>query len=663
MKTLYIFIFTLFISLPKVSANDWVLTASGGVSLGSYEAGVIDYFLKAKQKELPQGLKVAMGASAGSINTLLAVFEACAIEPKPDKSLLWDMWIPVGLDQLDARQTKLRSLFKRDAIEPLFGQLRKRWQEGFRTDCNVIFGATVTRKEPLIESIGPGLEMFRQAESFTVRIRGNGAGKMPIVENYLLGNQNSYRTILPLVNSGEQNLEILFGLIQASSAFPGAFSPYPIRHCLLRPGEKDRSCHSSASREDLFVDGGIYHNGPVGLAYKISQQLGLKDKAEILYINASSPIQGQKEEKEQEVSTKSTDGFVEEFKNHLANFMTSGRNFELTRSLEESPQIKKHLKTNLKNFPLVSQPLYAFLGFIETDFRRADYYNGIYDGVKMFGEAHSLDSIAKCYLEHLDSNLATCSMDNNLVLLARLSRERIESNEIAPDVGAIFDRLGRWKYHFKDLGLNQSDSEYGKIFLKQRLSRLLLDFADRQPKDYSKTMKLGIYPAMNLLEYSPSLTNTYFLIGSSPEIGIRRVIRKKYNLPTFLRLGAGVLMFQNNGQWTFDSTFWSPTPYLSLSIQPNNWGNAFWQVSAGTRLGYILSHSDQAGTRPCNDNDREKYVAACSGLSPQAFVSFTLLERARMQFVFVPSDPNRFNLRDYPAYILQFGLVLPHLFE
>jgi hypothetical protein len=656
---LFLSLVLILLQIPRASAEEWVLTASGGVSLGSYEAGVIDHFLRSKRDELPKKLKVAMGASAGSINSLLAIFEACATKPRPEKSLLWDMWIPVGLEQLDARDTNLRSLFKRDAIEPLFAQLRERWSEGFRTDCDVVFGVTVTRQEPLIESIGPGLEIFRQAESFTVRISGRGPGHRPRVENYIGHDVNSYRTTLPLDDAGTGNLDMLLGLIQASSAFPGAFSPFPIRHCLLRPGEKERDCKSSDAREDHFVDGGIYHNGPVGQAYKISQRLGLGEKAEILYINASSPMHGFKER----VSPLKNDiGVLEEFRNLFANFMTSGRKFELTRSLEESPQIKKHLRTNVKTFPLVSQPLYAFLGFVETDFRRADYFNGVYDGEKMFGGT-SADPTARCYIEHLGGAGATCPLEENLAILARLARERKENGEASPDLQPIFERLDRWKFHFKDLGIEKRDAEYGKIFLKQRLSRLMVNFADRQPESYSSSMKLGVYPAMNMLEYSPSLTNSYFLLGSSPEFGITAVVRKKYSLPTFLRLGTGILLFQNNGQWTFDSTFWSPTPYLSLTIQPSSWGNALWQISAGARLGYILAHSDQGGTRTCEDGDQERYIAACSGLSPQAFVSLTVLERARMQFVFVPGDPNRFNLRDYPAYILQFGMVLPHLFE
>ncbi|MGH9893511.1 MAG: hypothetical protein ACREA0_16290, partial [bacterium] len=90
-----------------------VLTISGGISLGSYEAGVnwglLELFkLTARDSirrswNLPRyELKAMAGASAGNINGFLAGIEWCrSREPvPPEQSLFWKIWVRTGFDQL-----------------------------------------------------------------------------------------------------------------------------------------------------------------------------------------------------------------------------------------------------------------------------------------------------------------------------------------------------------------------------------------------------------------------------------------------------------------------------------------------------------------------------------------------------------------------------------
>ena len=87
-------------------------TVSGGSALGSYQAGFLYYMLAAREVNGGGGprLKLASGASAGSINAMLALTHAEGGLPlDPDENLFARVWLPVGF----------RDLFVRGAVTPL----------------------------------------------------------------------------------------------------------------------------------------------------------------------------------------------------------------------------------------------------------------------------------------------------------------------------------------------------------------------------------------------------------------------------------------------------------------------------------------------------------------------------------------------------------------
>jgi len=336
-------------------SKDKGFALSGGISLGIYEGGVFYSLIKKNQDSIARDTKVNYGTSAGSINGLLGVFEICGFRNTTrEESLFWKMWIPNGIDQLEARDPKEISLLSRKSSEGLFPELRERWMEGFKEECDLHFGVAVSRKEPYVEELKEGLEIVRQAEFFSVHIKGRGRGRPPIVENEKIVELNSYRSSLPLGESPEKDVEILLGLIQASSAFPGAFGSFPLSFCYYKPGEKFRECDSSVAKSENFIDGGLYHNGPVGFAYETLTENSRNKYYELYYINASSPLINQKgilrkkEDKE--------GGVLVDFHDVFSNLIVQARKYELVKSLESNPEIVKHLKVNLKHLPLASDP-------------------------------------------------------------------------------------------------------------------------------------------------------------------------------------------------------------------------------------------------------------------------------------------------------------------
>jgi len=647
--------------LPTMAfAKDKGFALSGGVSLGSYEAGVLYSLMSENREELAKETKVVYGASAGSINGLLGVFDLCGFRiSSRESNLLWKMWVPIGLDQLETQNPSIPSLFDRKSIDPLFNELRERWVEGFKESCDLHFGVAVTRKEPMVDELKPGLEIVRQPEFFSVRIRGQGPGKFPIVENAVHRNIKSYRSYLPVGESPEKDIEILLDLIQASSAFPGAFDPYPIQFCFLRPGEEFKGCKSTSTQKEEFLDGGIYHNGPVGYAYETLLQYSKDKNFELYYINASSPLIGHKEVVEK---TTQPQGVIKDFYTLFYNFMIQARIFELAKSLEKYPDLEDHLKTNQKHYPLVSEPLYAFMGFFETDFRKSDFYLGIYDGEENNAKGiKSKDKEYGCYKEKLVMD-SKCVLDPNLDILVGLAKYRMKNSKTEPDFDEVFNYLGKHEFTYRDLGLKKKEARYGKIHLKKRLTTLLKEFSKRQPEKVHNKLNYLIRPSLNYLHYSPPDSFWYANYGTSPELGYSRIIRESYFTTASFRYNLTGMINGFSSLLSRSQDILAFTPMIGLEYEPLRLNSAVWQWHVGARTGYVLSPKDNFGTDTCDSDLAEESSAACSGVTAQLFGAFSVLERLRLQLVYVPFVVDSLDVDERPEIILQVGFQFGEFF-
>src|SRR5436305_11102764 len=76
------------------------ITISGGVSLGSYEAGLVYYMVEVMRLNASAATpRMVTGASAGSVNGFMTILQSCgAAIPDPEASLFWNAWIPLGLE-------------------------------------------------------------------------------------------------------------------------------------------------------------------------------------------------------------------------------------------------------------------------------------------------------------------------------------------------------------------------------------------------------------------------------------------------------------------------------------------------------------------------------------------------------------------------------------
>src|SRR5215203_1671809 len=94
----------------------YVMTISGGISLGAYEAGFNWALLRHLKRHragsvqpgsdlAPLELVAATGASAGNINAFITAVGWCQTpafdaQESPSNNLFWDAWVPIGLDEL-----------------------------------------------------------------------------------------------------------------------------------------------------------------------------------------------------------------------------------------------------------------------------------------------------------------------------------------------------------------------------------------------------------------------------------------------------------------------------------------------------------------------------------------------------------------------------------
>ncbi|MGH7676985.1 MAG: patatin-like phospholipase family protein [Gemmatimonadaceae bacterium] len=291
-----------------------VLTVEGGGSLGVYEAGMtyalIETFKRkrdtatnktALMKKLDAYcLTSATGASAGNINSFLASVTWCDLRltEAPEESVFWLAWITTGINELSTKHAhdslkKEGGLFTRQHFRGhLETELKARWRSTRWLDrCYVDFGATVTR---LTHDTVPGagtITARNQRIALVFRIRGmqtDGTPKMrQFVPDTAQFNFASFKTTPALDSTldtipsrGPDSIsyahqirwEDAFRLVETSSGFPVAFQPQHVKYCtrfrFSHPA--DEFPHACAQHDSaLALDGGVFDNGPIALAYSL----------------------------------------------------------------------------------------------------------------------------------------------------------------------------------------------------------------------------------------------------------------------------------------------------------------------------------------------------------------------------------------------------------
>src|SRR3984893_3865399 len=298
---------------PSLPRGRLAFIISGGVSLGSYEAGLTWAIVRYLRASGGTDLAAVSGASAGGINALMAAGMWCeqAGEKRnddPDLNLFHDLWVPVGLEDLlpddPSPFTPTDGVFTPPPLERAFQRLRAelfgpnalRFQPG----CAVSVGLTVTRDQPEERTVA-GLRVRRQRFVVPWRFEVDPDGQPRIVSAPLASGHDSGDAQLllgePRGLSGIGPLQVSQAAL-ASGAFPFAFRPRQLCDCSLRGPDdevvRDGSCQGPDPGQSItglsceavppagarqlcrrtYIDGGIFDNAPIGLAVDLAEATG-----------------------------------------------------------------------------------------------------------------------------------------------------------------------------------------------------------------------------------------------------------------------------------------------------------------------------------------------------------------------------------------------------
>ncbi len=376
------------------------ITISGGVSLGAYEAGLVYYTVEGMRLNPSAATpRIVTGASAGSVNGFMTILQSCgAAVPDPSASLLWNAWIPLGLEKLHVKgQAGKTSAFSRAAFDAPLDSIVRAWKAGLPESCDAVFALSVTRLVPrVVTTEGERLRLPRVEEHFQVRVQGRGAGKPPRLTNYVDPTWPGEQALLPEKN-GEVVFERLVDALFASTAFPGAFPPQSVQHCVVRGGGAKVRCPVDEARADLFVDGGVFDNTPVRLATRLAAaglrvddagtarwldepKLSVRTLPRSLVISYVSTEAQTFPEPTQETKPAKLDSILAVTAQVGGSFLATARAKNLLYVHDDQPDVFEQLLIPERHLPAASAPLGAFFGFVERELREFDFALGMYDG-------------------------------------------------------------------------------------------------------------------------------------------------------------------------------------------------------------------------------------------------------------------------------------------
>ena len=288
------------------------LVTRGGISMGSYQAGVnwaIAELIAASRDStsavrdpsttfIPHILKGSAGASAGNINSVLTAIKACSeatFGERPESSAFWKVWVNTGLEQLMPDQRRPYREQQREGLLHLdyyFGsedQHHRRLPSHLKTldkaldvkssECQGAseypIGITLTPDTNLEKDLeGIVIPSKRSIALLSVGMNSDGKlGFRQIPSRYLNPVLDHGDIVEPERDAfGNVSLLDVIRVSAAGSAFPVAFSPIQLE--LLTPTTReDESVDDSIARRGTqisqrYLDGGVFDNRPISTVFQ-----------------------------------------------------------------------------------------------------------------------------------------------------------------------------------------------------------------------------------------------------------------------------------------------------------------------------------------------------------------------------------------------------------
>lgn len=409
----------------------YVLTISGNISLGNYQAGlnwtiveILRNFSWDPQVKEDISLVTITGASSGSINTLLTAIRYCE-QPQDvntaDSNFLKSTWADIGFDVLIPRNAESYDvlpsatsgnkvlkdgLLSRKAFIKVINHLKQRVAKGkFRSDCSLdSIAVTVTRNQSRITNFYESLDIATQR--FTIPLKMEIKQGKLLFRNYVIKDKKAFNHIyLPENAEGFVDFKHVVQSVLASSAFPIAFGRVPLDYCAARYNlsteelsqqSKHRCPTGTRAESGDFVDGGVFDNVPLGASRLLAEHGKLCQDREnptcrnsrynYIYIDPNNrrrhlQANGKLHKDEDDYAKGSTFGIYDQSL-FLTDAVSIAQNNELYFTLQSYDWFKhRKLLLTTRYGPLTGKYLSHFGAFLDPLYREFDYYSGIYDGV------------------------------------------------------------------------------------------------------------------------------------------------------------------------------------------------------------------------------------------------------------------------------------------
>jgi predicted acylesterase/phospholipase RssA len=394
-----------------------ILTLSGGVSLGSYEAGVnwglVEVFKQTQRDSLRTAwnlpryhLSAAAGASAGNINAFLAAIEWCRTTrpTPPDSSLFWKIWVRTGFDQLfplarysqkdTTRALFSRRYFHRVLFDTIAAAMRALPASAPPGACGIPIGVTITRVAPDTIPISSGIRALTQRYAATVTLARRGDSLFFRAPDVALRDNGKLGALVLLPDCQDVvPTSHVFPLVEASSAFPGAFAPVQLRF----EDEPHSECAGEKHDSALFSDGGLFDNNPIDLAAGLYNEAIWKhpdraDTSAIMIFIDPDALRGrlaQVSRARADSNPPPATGGIAALLDLFAGAVPAARQYEaqsFARLLARAPNVfaRSNIKITDRRFALVGEQLGNFAAFLGKPFREYDFYVGVYDALAFF---------------------------------------------------------------------------------------------------------------------------------------------------------------------------------------------------------------------------------------------------------------------------------------
>lgn len=440
--------------------NPLSITSSGAVSLGSYQAGYHYYAIEwLKINKQLFDVKTVTGASAGAINALFTVLSLADTTCFTDtQSIFYKAWIPIGIDQLKGSKDA-RGLFNRSVMDSVSDAIiqnaLKRLEE--KTDAStldLVLAVTVNRNQPINEKL-KRLTIPRSKDFFVIKV-DKKANQPVTFKNYFYDDLNRLWNILPLGDSINRDKGILKGIVYSSSAFPGAFAPYdqlPVQEInthVIKTNQKqidlssdtlniwkyaEKSHPNQPTKCPSFSDGGIFSNEPIRLAYQLSMhglmgsdsayrwKKNLTTNIDTQFQNDSSMIYAYLNPRNVLYPTvggntdSASKNIFEMISKDFPNIFETARKNDLFTLVEESDRIEDKILLTENYVNQMSGYFGNFFGFFDKDFRKFDFYLGMYDADKFLNSKQTAQRFSKktSTINHLNLTYALSDSKENII--------------------------------------------------------------------------------------------------------------------------------------------------------------------------------------------------------------------------------------------------------